>query len=163
MKIIKNLTFGALAVLAATLLFQTPITRAGDNDKGRRDRWAATATFTKHVTDYPACGVLANMAGIVGDDVGRGTYTGELLSQKVVGDVWMGEALYHFHGSRHSFTALVHVEQTGLNAVITGVVTEGWLKGHAVKGGYRQIDCGIAGPDFPFCYEGALNISRDSL
>src|SRR2546427_12076751 len=31
MKIIKNLTFTALAALAVTLLFQTPITRAGDS------------------------------------------------------------------------------------------------------------------------------------
>ena len=31
MKIVKHLTFTALAVLAATLLFQTSITRAGDH------------------------------------------------------------------------------------------------------------------------------------
>src|SRR5438132_3560142 len=33
MKIINKLTFAALAVLAATLLFQTPITRADDHGK----------------------------------------------------------------------------------------------------------------------------------
>jgi hypothetical protein len=45
MKIIKHLTFGALAVLAATLLFQTPITRAddhgqrgGNNERGDHDQ-----------------------------------------------------------------------------------------------------------------------------
>jgi hypothetical protein len=46
------------------------------------------------------------------------------------------EALYHFTGSRHSFTALVHVVQSGSangsTAVITGVVTDGWLEGNLV-------------------------------
>ena len=152
-------------VLSAALLFQPSTAQAGvatTHGKGDHNSRYATATFTKHIVDYPFCGVLANMAGEVGGNVGEGTYTGELLFQSVVGDVWKGEALYHFHGSKHSFTALVHVEQTGLNAVITGVVTDGWLKGYAVDGGYKQIDCGIPGPDFPYCYQGALNLSRDS-
>ena len=38
------------------------------------------------------------------------------------------EARYRFDGSKQSFTALVHVEQTGLHAVISGVVTDGWGK-----------------------------------
>lgn len=165
MKQINNLKFAglaALAIVAVTLLLQTQPTQAdGQGQRGGGANRNVHVTFTKYVVDYPSCGVLANMAGVVGGDVGDGTYTGELLFQSVVGEVWKGEALYHFHGPTHSFTALVHVEQTGLHAVITGVVTDGWLKGHAVKGEYTQINCGQSGPDFPNCYEGALNIKND--
>ena len=38
MKTIKKFTFATLATLAATLLFQTPITRADDNERGDHDR-----------------------------------------------------------------------------------------------------------------------------
>ena len=72
-------------------------------------------TFTKWVTTAPA------MAG----------YT--------EGPTTVVEALYHFNGSKHVFSALVHVEQTGLKAVIKGVVTDGWLKGDPVEGEYTQI------------------------
>lgn len=173
MKIIKTLPFAALA---ATLLFQTSITQADDhgqrgghNERGDRDRWNhgdARVTFTKWVVEFPPCpGVLADMAGVVGGDVGEGTYTGEYLFDSTVGDVSKGVTLYHFHGTKHSFTALLHVEQTGLTvgskAVLIGVVTEGWLKGHAVKGEYTVIECDHVGVD-PFCYEGTLEIERDS-
>ncbi len=173
MKIIKNLSCAALAALAVTLLFQTPITRAGDNGKknddnerGDRDHRDAKVTFTKWVVEFPPCpGVLADMAGVVGGDVGEGTYTGEYLFDNTVGDVSKGVALYHFHGSKHSFTALLHVEQTGFTvgskAVLIGVVTEGWLKGHAVKGEYTVITCEHVGVE-PLCYEGTLKIDRDS-
>ena len=50
----------------------------------------------------------------------------------------MAEGFDRFSGSDRQFTALVHVEQTGLEAVITGVVTEGWGKGHQVVGGYQR-------------------------
>jgi len=65
------------------------------------------------------------------------------------------EALYHFTGSRHSFTALVHVEQTGLKAVIIGVVTDGWLKGHKVEGQYTQITCTQSSGG---CFKGTLDV-----
>ena len=172
MKIIKTLSFAAVVTIAVALLFQPSITFANDRgdrdrdhereDRDHRDHRDARVTFRKWIIDYPPCpGVLANMGGVVGGDVGDGIYTGELLFQKVVGNVWMGEALYRFHGSERSFTALVHVEQTGFKAVITGVVTEGWLKGHPLKGEYTQIDCVNAGPE-PLCYEGTFKISRDS-
>lgn len=164
MKTIKNLT---LAGLAAMLLFQTPITWADDhgkkNDHDCRD---ATVTFRKWIVDFPPCpGVMANMAGVVGGDVGNGSYTGEVLQDSIVGDLETVVALYHFHGAKHSFTALLHVEQTGAitgsKAVLIGVVTEGWLKGHSVKGEYTQIECEHVGVD-AFCYEGTLKIDGDS-
>ena len=90
MKIIKNLTFAALttvAVLVTTLLFQ-PSTmqagdhgrRGGDHGRGDRDHRDARATFTKWVTAFPnQPGEIANFGGVVGGDVGNGTFTGEVL------------------------------------------------------------------------------------
>jgi hypothetical protein len=89
-------------------------------------------TFTKWVTTAPA------MAGVVGGACGNGTYAGDILKY-TEGPTTVIEALYHFNGSKHVFSALVHVEQTGLKAVIKGVVTEGWLKGNPVEGEYTQI------------------------
>ena len=135
MKTINTLTF---ATLAATLLFQTPIARADNNG-------AATINFTKWVTiPAPRPGVLADMAGIiVGGDVGDGTFTGEILLNEATATGRHIVADYHLHGSKHSFTARVNVLQTGAgpgaHAVITGVVTDGWLKDHAVNGEYTII------------------------
>jgi hypothetical protein len=93
---------------------------------------AQESTFTKWVTTAPT------MAGVVGGAAGSGVYAGEILKY-TEGPTTVIEALYHFNGSKHVFSALVHVEQTGMKAVITGVVTEGWLKGNEVKGEYTQI------------------------
>ena len=62
-------------------------------------------TFTKWITDYP------NMIGVVGGDVGTGTLAAEVLSLVTVGDITNIEALYHFKGKFHSFTAHVFVTQ----------------------------------------------------
>jgi hypothetical protein len=118
----------------------------------------AKSTFTKWVTAWP------NMAGVVGGAVGGGSFTGEVLKYSPgadPGSVTKIEALYHFEGPKHSFTALVHVEQTDLKAVIIGVVTDGWLKGHAVEGEYTQITLAPEGISAP-AYQGTLEIKRDS-
>jgi hypothetical protein len=124
-----------------------------------RDHDIAHNTFTKWVTALPLLpGDVADMAGIVGGEVGQGSFAGTVL-RKVVGPTTSIEALYHFNGSSHSFTALVHVEQTGLNAVIVGVVTDGWLKGSMVNGAYAQITCaqGLNGT----CFQGTLDLSGE--
>jgi hypothetical protein len=156
---IKNLTFAALA---AVLLFQTSITQAddrgrrgADKERGDQDQREAQVTFTKWVTSWP------NMAGVVGGDVGDGSFTGEVLLYNPGPEVTKIEALYHFHGPRHSFTAHVYVEQTGLKAVIIGVVTDGWLKGYAVEGEYTQITLEHDGITSA-AYQGTLEIERDS-
>jgi len=163
MKIIKNLTLAALAV---TLLFQTPVTRADEHGKGDQDRRDARATFTKWVTAFPNLpGEILDMAGVVGGDVGNGTFSGEVLFYNpgpTVTSVTHIVAFYHFNGPKHSFSALVNVVQTGsgpgTKAVITGVVTDGWLKGHAVAGKYTEGTCGT--PSMP-CYTGTLEIDGD--
>ncbi len=103
-------------------------------------------TFTKWVTAFPnQPGLIANMAGVVGGDVGSGVFTGEVLkmSTDAVTGVTEIVAFYRFNGPTHSFTALNHIMQTGgvagSKAVIVGVITDGWLKGHAVGGEYTQI------------------------
>src|SRR6266404_426165 len=138
MKTIKNLTFAALAALAVTLLFQTPITRADDNGKnGDQNHGAATVNFTKwRIFPFPLPpegGILVNMAGvIVGGDVGDGTFIGAVLSSVVdpVTGFNTTEAVYHVYGSKHSFTARIQAVQKvlgiGQKGVITGVVTDGW-------------------------------------
>jgi hypothetical protein len=118
----------------------------------------AKSTFTKWVTDWP------NMAGVVGGAVGGGSFTGEVLKYSPgagPGSVTKIEALYHFEGPKHSFTALVHVEQTDLKAVIIGVVTDGWMKGHAVNGEYTQITLAPGGITSA-AWQGTLEIERDS-
>jgi hypothetical protein len=132
-----------LVVLAAVL---TPLDVAADADQ---DRFFKENTFTKWLTTYP------NMAGVVGGAVGDGSYAGEIL-KRTPGATTVIEALYHFNGAKHSFTALVHVEQTSGKAVIIGVVTEGWLKGNQVEGEYTVITCTQA-PNGT-CFQGTLDI-----
>ena len=122
-------------------------------------------TFTKWViTSPPAPGVVANMVGIVGGDVGPGTYTGEVLSVNTVGTITNIQALYHFKGSKHAFTADLKItqdESAGI-ATITGRVTEGWLKGASVTGEYNVLAvCPIETPDNAFgtvCFQGVLHV-----
>jgi hypothetical protein len=143
----------ALALMAAIALLTLSSGVGLVSADGDRHHGDAENTFTKWITAFPA------MAGVVGGDVGDGTYAGEILKY-TPGSTTVIEALYHFSGSRRSFTALVHIEQTGLKAVITGVVTDGWLKGHPVKGKYTQITC-IEAPDGT-CFRGKLDILRGS-
>jgi hypothetical protein len=121
-----------------------------------REHRVAESTFTKWITTYPA------MAGIVGGDVGAGAYSGEILGLAVTATGMVIDASYHFDGARHSFTALVRVVQTGFTdgsrAVITGRVTQGWLRGNQVRGGYTQIACGQAPSGT--CFRGTLDILR---
>ncbi|CAN5781073.1 hypothetical protein BH10BAC3_BH10BAC3_01180 [soil metagenome] len=118
------------------------------------------STFTKYITNYPF------MSGVVGGDVGTGTYAGEVLKFETVGLIDYVEALYHFNGSIHSFTAHVFVVQnnssgTGI-AAITGHVTEGWLKGAALNGEYNVWSvCPIPTPgdaEGTKCYQGMLHV-----
>lgn len=119
------------------------------------------ATFTKYVNNYPY------MTGIVGGDVGTGTYAGEVLSLSTVGYITSIEALYHFNGRIHSFTAHVFVTENDApgsgTAVITGRVTEGWLKGATLTGEFDVMGiCPIPTPgnqEGTQCYQGILHIS----
>jgi len=122
-------------------------------------------TFTKWVTTSPpAAGVVANMVGVVGGDVGPGAYEGEVISVNTVGNITSIEALYHFNGSKHAFTADLNITQdeSAGTATITGYVTEGWLKGASVTGEYNVLAvCLIETPDNAYgtvCFQGALHV-----
>jgi hypothetical protein len=122
-------------------------------------------TFIKWVTtSAPAAGVLANMAGVVGGDVGLGTYAGEVLSMNTVDNITSIHALYHFNGSKNSFTADLNIRQDDLagTSTITGEVTAGWLKGASVTGEYNVLAvCPIGTPDNAYgtmCFQGALHV-----
>jgi hypothetical protein len=126
----------------------------------QKERQTSDNTFTKWITDYP------NMIGVVGGDVGTGTYAGEVLNLVTVGDITNVEALYHFNGRFHSFTAHVFVTENDApgvgTATITGNVTEGWLKGATVTGEYKVWDkCQMPTPgnaEGTKCYQGVLHI-----
>ena len=78
MKIIKSLTFTALAVLAATLLFQTSITRADDQGK-KCDHRPLKITFSKCVvSDTGPFG--GHFEGTVNGDCGAGKFVFTYLS-----------------------------------------------------------------------------------
>ena len=135
------------ALLALSL---SPAVASARGGHGNRD---AENTFTKWANTLP------QMAGVVGGDVGTGTFSGEVLSFVQVGNVATIHAVYRFNGSRHSFTADVVVVQTDLDAVITGFVTDGWLKGNLVEAQYRQITCSHDGITTD-CFRGTLDIVR---
>ena len=123
------------------------------------------ATFTKWVTtSSTAPGVVANMVGVVGGEVGPGTYKGEVIHMNTVGNITSIEAIYNFHGSKHAFTAELNIAQdeSAGTAVITGHVTEGWLKGASVTGEYNVLAvCPLDTPDNAYgtvCFQGALHI-----
>ena len=112
-----------------------------------------TATFTKWlVGDGPI------MAGVVGGAAGEGAYAGKVLDLEP-GPTTVIAAIYQFNGSKRQFTALVHVEQTGLDAEITGVVIDGWGKGNPVEGRYSQITCDHDGITTD-CYQGTVDVGR---
>jgi hypothetical protein len=119
----------------------------GTSDATQTER----ATFTKWLV-----GEGPEMTGVVGGIVGTGTYAGRVLDM-APGPTTVIAARYEFHGEDHAFTALVHVEQTGLDAAITGTVIDGWQKGAPVHGEYREITCEHDGVTTD-CWQGSLAI-----
>jgi hypothetical protein len=112
------------------------------------------STFTKWITSWP------QMAGVVGGAVGDGEFSGTVIDY-APGPTTLITAIYHFGGPRHDFTARMHVEQTGLHAVLVGVVIDGWGKGKLVTGAYDQITCEHDGGSSD-CFSGYLDIGRNA-
>ena len=162
MKTIKNLTFASLAAAAIAALCALGPTQLALADAGGEKGHTFDATFTKWISTWP------NMVGFVGGDVGGGTFAGEVLDISDNGAVTTIHAVYHFHGSKHFFTAHVTVMESDVTllAVITGRVTEGWLEGASITGEYKDwLDCPIAPPVNglgPECFQGTLNITKHS-
>jgi hypothetical protein len=126
-------------------------------------------TFTKWATSLPEtppslAGVL--MEGVVGGDVGNGVYAGVVLNDDLTQepDFWLANAQYEFYGKKHTFIADVNVIQNNTlgTAAITGVITQGWLKGAQLTGEYTVMPvCPIATPGNVFgtlCFQGTLHV-----
>jgi len=152
----RSLRIRALALTAVVVLTTLALGAGVAAADGGRDSRHAETTFTKWVAGYP------NMSGVVGGDVGAGTYSGTIISLVDTPTSRTINAIYRFRGADYSFNALVHVvangRVVGSTAVVTGVVTDGWLAGNVVSGGYEQIACAQAPSGF--CFQGTLDILR---
>ena len=125
------------------------------------------ATFTKWVTTAGTAPVVMNMAGVVSGDVGAGQYVGEVLEYNPTDTITKVTALYHINGGTHQFTARLSVTQDNKKgtAVLTGVVTDGWMKGSQVSGSYQVIGpSGIVnaqqGVGGDYAYQGTITIHK---
>jgi hypothetical protein len=104
------------------------------------------------------------MVGVVGGDVGPGSYAGQILALNDDKTTTTIHAIYHFNGGKHAFTADVNIAQNDAagTAVIAGNVTEGWLKGASVTGEYNVLQsCPMDTPGNAYgtvCFQGALHI-----
>jgi hypothetical protein len=163
----KTISTLKLTALALALLFQTSIARAADNGKRDEHGQQARITFTKWVTAVVSQpGLIATMTGAGEGDAGDVLFTGDVLKQGPLPPAGV-VAVYNFTGSKYSFTALIHgfqpVPGPGQKGVITGVVIDGWLKGHALAGEWTVISpCYAPGTGLGNCFEVTLEIQRDS-
>ena len=117
-------------------------------------------TFTKWVTVFPS------MAGFTGGDV-VGTYAGEVLSRTPFdnGVIVQLEARYQVidPSGLHSFTALIQGTQNNEigNAVLNGVITEGWLVGAQVHVTFQVITPCEFG-ERNVCFQGTIRVMPGS-
>ena len=158
----RSIQTRVLALTAVVMLLTLSLGVGVAAADGGRDHRNAENTFTKWVTGPGTAPVLANMAGVVGGDVGDGAFAGEVMTKTPTATGAVIDAVYHFSGSRHSFTANVHVVQMGITAVITGRVTDGWLKGNEVRGEYLQTTCAASPAADHKCFVGTLDVLRGS-
>ena len=165
-------------ILAAGFAVTAQAGTAGKaSSDGGGDRRNADVTFTKWVTslpDDPSTFAGISMAGVVGGDVGQGTYSGMVISDDTTSrpGFWLAQALYGFKGSKHSFVAhnLIAEDHTTspITATIRGFVVSGWMMGARVTGGYTVLDpCPIPTPGNVLgttCFQGTLHLqlARDA-
>ena len=79
---------------------------------------------------------------------------------------WLGQALYGFNGSKHSFVAYNFITENDttspVTATIRGVVIQGWMRGARVTGEYtRWGSCPIPTPGNVLgsvCFQGTLHL-----
>jgi hypothetical protein len=172
MKVDMGKVWRILFSLALVAMFAAAPMQAVQADAGGARGHTFDVTFTKWVTTLPAnppsnAGIL--MIGVVGGDVGSGRFAGKVLSDNLtVPGFWLANARYEFYGEEHSFVADVHVTENDMTnpatAAITGVITQGWLKGANLTGKYTVMPvCPIATPGNVFgtlCFQGSLHITR---
>ena len=175
MKRMMGLLLALAVVVAASFAVVAQARPAGTaSPAGGRSQRSADVTFTKWVTSPgpdPSTAAGTGMVGVVGGDVGEGTYAGMVIRDNTTAKpgFWLGEALYGFTGSEHSFIAHNFITEDDRNrnlitATIRGVVIVGWMKGARVTGEYTQHDtCPIPTPGNKLgntCWEGTLHLQR---
>ena len=174
MKRMMGLLLALAVVVAASVAVAAQARPAGTTSPaGGRGHRSADVTFTKWVTSLPAdpSKTLAGsgMAGVVGGDVGEGTYAGMVVKDDTTSmpGFWLGQALYGFFGSEHSFVAYNFITEDDrdpktITAKIRGVVIVGWMKGARVTGEYTQhTTCPIPTPGNVLgsvCFQGTLHL-----
>ncbi|MET0164231.1 MAG: hypothetical protein ABW318_04425 [Vicinamibacterales bacterium] len=111
-------------------------------------------TFTKWITTFPG------MAGFTGGDV-VGTYAGEVLSRTPFdnGVIVQLDARYEVtdSGGLHSFTTIIQGKSTKGNAVLNGVITEGWMLGARTHVTFETITPCQSGT-MNVCFRGTIRI-----
>lgn len=152
----------ALALIAAIALLTLSLGAGVTLANNGRPHIQAENTFTKWITGAPfQAGDVLDMAGVVGGDVGHGTFAGTVLSvTDLSADPVVLNTTYGFTGSRHAFTALMHIVQSGSHAVLIGVVIDGWMKGHQVQGEYAVVTCTHGAVVNDTCFSGTLDIMQ---
>lgn len=153
--------WSAVLIVALVAAFSVVPVRLAVADSGGVPYHNFNVTFTKWITAYP------DMVGVGGGDIGPATFTGEIHSMNDTGDITYVEATYHLKGSKHSFTANVHVTQNDVvgTGSMTGEITDGWLKGGSLIGEYNVYPvCPL--PETPgngmgtLCFQGVLHLRR---
>jgi hypothetical protein len=126
------------------------------------------ATFTKWIVGDavpPSDADLVDMVGVVGGNVGAGTFFGEIFGKYDNGTTTMIHAVYHINGGKESFIADVSIMESDATGIadITGVVTGGALAGATVDGGFRTLSrCPRPTPGNVLgteCFMGTLNVT----
>ncbi len=152
MKLRLSRYFAAILGLALIAGFGVAVHSQGTPVANADGFGRAEVTFTKWVTTRP------NMVGVVGGDVGNGTYAGEILTQDRTlnnGKLSLTTADYHFNGSKHTSNVRVTLYAWDNQfAVINGAVTSGWGEGAIVYGMFWVIQCPQAATGV--CFQGTL-------
>ncbi|MHB8624819.1 MAG: hypothetical protein ACYDBJ_00250 [Aggregatilineales bacterium] len=156
---IKSLSMSVVIVLIAAFaaLPSSTGTRVALADSGGERGHDYEIMFTKWITSYP------NMVGIVtGGDAGAGTFAGQVLKvTESTPQIWKAAVLYQIFGTAHSFSAHIDVTENDVTnrARLVGKVTDGWLKGWPVYGGYIILPASSCPhPEFGSCYQVTLRI-----
>jgi hypothetical protein len=164
----RTMGFVLAVVLVSSFAVAAQARPGSSHLRGQR---SADVTFTKWVTTLgPDPSTLAGtlMTGVVGGDVGDGTYAGIVLGDDTTSmpGFWLGHALYSFIGSDHTFVVNNHITEddtvTPITATLHGRVVVGWMRGARMTGEYTQFDtCPIATPGNVLgtvCFQGTLHL-----
>jgi hypothetical protein len=173
MKPMTGLILALAVVVAASVAVVAQARPAGTTSPaGGRNHRSADVTFTKWMTSLPAdksTTAGGTMVGVVGGDVGKGRYAGIVVNDDTTSrpGFWLGQALYGFLGSGHTFVANNFITENDkakppITATIRGVVIVGWMKGARVTGEYTTRDpCPIPTPGNVLgttCFQGTLHL-----